>query len=103
MHADQGVLTRECTSHDCPVSAKGHQHMSPTLAELIIDRCEPAFIDRLVPGSYPSKLTKPRPPAVRHPTRRFLINIELSEAGLAGQCRYACHECRIVLGDKSLL
>jgi hypothetical protein len=70
---------------------------------LIIDRREPAFIDRLVSGSYPRKLTEPCTPAVRYPTSRLLINIELPEAGLPSKCRYAGYEGRIVLGDDSLL
>jgi hypothetical protein len=70
---------------------------------LIIDRGEPAFIDRFIPGSYPSELTEPRSPTIRDPPRQFLINIEMAEAGLSGKRRYASHQGRIILGDDSLL
>src|SRR5687767_13886227 len=103
MHADQGVLAREGTRHDRPVPTKGNQHMPPTLPELIIYRRKPAFVDRLVPGPYPSKITEPIAPSVRHPTRRFLINIELSEATLAGKRGQTRHECWIILGNDSLI
>ena len=103
MHADQGVLTGKGTRHDRPVPAKGNKHMPPAFPELIIYLRKPAFIDRLVPGSYPRKITDPVAPPVRHPPRRFVINIELSEATLAGKRRQTCHERWIILGDDSLI
>ena len=76
--------------------------MPPTLPELIINRCEPAFVDRFIPGSYPSKIAEPCAPSVRHPTGRFSINIELAEPTFSGKCRQTRHEGRIILGDDSL-
>src|SRR4029453_17638810 len=102
MHANQGVLAWKGTCHDRPISTQCHQHMAPTFPELIIDRCEPAFVDRLVSSSYPSKLAKPGTPAFRHPTGGFLINIELPEAGPSSEGGDARHEGGIVLGDDSL-
>src|SRR5215207_7717096 len=103
MHADQGVLAWKGTCHDRPISTQGYQHMPPAFPELIIDRREPAFVDRLVAGSHPSKLAEPVVPAVSHPTSRFLINVELPEAGLSSESCHSRHQGRIVFGDDSLL
>src|SRR4029453_11944512 len=77
--------------------------MSPTVPQLIIHRGEPAFIDRFISGSYPGLLTEPRSPTIRNAPRRFLINIEMAEAGLSRKRRHASHQGRIILGDDSLL
>src|SRR5512133_3850 len=103
MHADQCEFARECPRHHRPVSTKRDQHMSPTVSKLIISGGEPTFVDRLIPGPYPSQLCKPRSPSIRYPVRLLMIDIELPETALPGNCRHARHEGRIILGDDSLV
>ena len=99
MHPDEGQFPRELPGHHRVVIAQGDQDVAVALPQCVVDRSEPAFIDRFITGPHPGAIAQHIAPPSRDPPRILSIDVDLAEAALPRKRGNSRHEGGVIFGD----